>query len=275
MNVVVSPLHFFGGGGEQNGLNMKLSEIKSNPNNPRVIRDDAFDKLKKSIEEFPKMMALRPIVVDANNIVLGGNMRLRALQDIGYKEVPDEWVRNAADLTPEEQHRFIIADNVGFGDWDLELLLKDWSETELSNWGLSAEEIDFDNDALNDAEDIEAEFDAENPYSKKISAPTYEPTGEKPDIKELCDTSKYRDLLVKIEQSNVSDTVKDFLMLAASRHIVFNYQNIAEFYAHLSADEQGLFEDSALVIIDFGDAIKKGYIEMTKDITNLYHDDYE
>lgn len=115
---------------------MKLNEIKPNPDNPRVLRDDRFQKLKKSIQEFPKMLSLRPMVIDNNNYVLGGNMRLRALQDLGYKEIPDEWVRRASDLTDEEKKRFIIADNVSFGEWDWEAIANEWDVQELNEWGL-------------------------------------------------------------------------------------------------------------------------------------------
>lgn len=115
---------------------IKLSTIKSNPNNPRVIKDDKFTKLVNSIKEFPKMMELRPMVVNADNIVLGGNMRLKALKEAGYTEVPETWVKSAESLTEEEQRRFIIADNVGFGEHDWELLQADWDVDELSNWGL-------------------------------------------------------------------------------------------------------------------------------------------
>jgi DNA modification methylase len=115
---------------------MKLTEIKSNPNNPRVIKDHKFEKLKKSISEFPKMMELRPMVINEDNIVLGGNMRLKALKDLGYKEVPEEWVKRASDLTEEETRRFIIADNVGFGEHDWEMLANEWNTEELEDWGL-------------------------------------------------------------------------------------------------------------------------------------------
>jgi ParB-like chromosome segregation protein Spo0J len=115
---------------------IKLSTIKSNPNNPRVIKDHKFEKLKKSIEEFPKMMELRPMVINEDSIVLGGNMRLKALKDLGYKEVPDEWVKSAKDLTEDEQRRFIIADNVGFGEHDWEMLANEWDTQELEDWGL-------------------------------------------------------------------------------------------------------------------------------------------
>jgi len=115
---------------------MKLTEIKSNPNNPRVIKDHKFEKLKKSIREFPKMMELRPMVINEDNIILGGNMRFKALKDLGYKEVPEEWVKRASDLTEEETRRFIIADNVGFGEHDWEMLANEWNTEELEDWGL-------------------------------------------------------------------------------------------------------------------------------------------
>ena len=134
---------------------IKLSTIKSNPNNPRVCKDDKFAKLVNSIKEFPKMMELRPMVVNSDMVVLGGNMRLKALKEAGYKEVPDEWVKSAESLTEEEQRRFIIADNVGFGEHDWDMLANEWDAVELEAWGLDmpsfeteevleAEEDDFD-----------------------------------------------------------------------------------------------------------------------------------
>ncbi len=125
---------------------MKLSEIKQNPNNPRLIKDSKFQKLVKSIKEFPKMMALRPMIINSDNIVLGGNMRLKALKELGYKEVPDDWVKRAEDLTEEETRRFIIADNVGFGEHDWELLQNDWDLGELEDWGLDCGGFDIDSD---------------------------------------------------------------------------------------------------------------------------------
>ena len=115
---------------------MKLSDIKANPDNPRVIKDEAFNKLVQSIKDFPKMMALRPMVVDDNLTVLGGNMRLRALQHLGYKDIPDEWVKRASDLTEEEQKQFIIKDNVSVGDWDWDTLANEWDVQDLKDWGL-------------------------------------------------------------------------------------------------------------------------------------------
>ena len=125
---------------------MRLCEIKRNPNNPRVIKDDRFEKLKKSIEEFPKMMKLRPMIINSDNVVLGGNMRLKALQDLGYKDIPDDWVKRAEELTEEEQRRFIIADNVGFGDWDWEELANDWDDDTLEDWGLDLIGFEIDSE---------------------------------------------------------------------------------------------------------------------------------
>lgn len=115
---------------------MKLSDIKANPDNPRVIKDEAFNKLVQSIKDFPKMMALRPMVVDDNLTVLGGNMRLRALRHLGYKDIPDEWVKRASDLTEEEKKQFIIKDNVSVGDWDWDTLANEWDVQDLKDWGL-------------------------------------------------------------------------------------------------------------------------------------------
>lgn len=125
---------------------MKLSEIKSNPDNPRIIRDAKFEQLKKSIQEFPAMLELRPMVIDADNIVLGGNMRLRALQDLGYKEIPDTWVKRAEELTEDEKRRFIIVDNVGYGEWDWDAIANAWDADEVREWGLEIPQFDRPDD---------------------------------------------------------------------------------------------------------------------------------
>ena len=114
---------------------MKLSKIKPNPNNPRIIKDSDFYNLVLSIKEFPKMMSLRPMVIDRDNFVLGGNMRLKALKEIGYKDIPDEWVKYADDLTDDEKQRFIIADNSNAGLWDWDKL-KEWDDSLLIEYGL-------------------------------------------------------------------------------------------------------------------------------------------
>jgi DNA modification methylase len=112
---------------------VKIPEVKNNPKNPRLIKDDKFRKLVKSIQEFPQMLELRPIVVDENNIVLGGNMRLKACKEAGLKEV---YIVKAENLTEQQKDEFIVKDNVGFGEWDWDMLANEWDTEKLDEWGL-------------------------------------------------------------------------------------------------------------------------------------------
>lgn len=121
-----------------NSKTTKIGEIKTNPNNPRIIKDEKFEQLVQSIKDFPKMLELRPIVVNDDMVVLGGNMRLKACKAAGLKEVP---VIKASDLTEDEQRQFIIKDNVGFGEWDWTMLKTEWDEGELEKWGLDIPEF--------------------------------------------------------------------------------------------------------------------------------------
>jgi len=125
-----------------------ISSIKPNPNNPRLIKDDKFKKLVKSIQEFPEMLNLRPIVVNADSVVLGGNMRLKACKEAGLKHVP---VIYAEDLTEEKQKQFIIKDNVGFGEWDWNDLANNWDSQQFDEWGL-------DIPGFNNVEDLGESF---------------------------------------------------------------------------------------------------------------------
>ena len=112
---------------------VNINKVKTNPNNPRILKDDKFKKLVKSIKEFPQMLAIRPIVVNKDMIVLGGNMRLKACKEAGLKEVH---IIKADDLTEEQQREFVIKDNVGFGEWDWDVLGNEWDAKELEDWGL-------------------------------------------------------------------------------------------------------------------------------------------
>ena len=116
-----------------------INEIKSNPNNPRIIKDDKFKKLVASIKELPQMLELRPIVVNEDMIVLGGNMRLKACKEAGLKEIP---IIKASELNEEQQRAFIIKDNVGFGEWDWDALANEWDAEQLEEWGLDIPNLD-------------------------------------------------------------------------------------------------------------------------------------
>jgi hypothetical protein len=126
---------------------VRISEIKPNPNNPRIIKDDKFDKLVQSIISFPQMLEIRPIVVNDDMIVLGGNMRLRACQEAGLKEVP---IIKASELTEEQQREFIIKDNVGFGEWDWNALANEWNPEDLNQWALETIGFNYKDDELGD-----------------------------------------------------------------------------------------------------------------------------
>lgn len=115
---------------------IKLTSLKPNPKNPRIIKDEKFKKLCYSIKEFPKMMALRPIVVDKNNIIQGGNMRFKALIELGYKEIDNDWVKKVSDFSTDEFKQFVIRDNIHSGDWDWPLLPLDFNQDQLTDWGI-------------------------------------------------------------------------------------------------------------------------------------------
>ena len=146
---------------------IQLQDIKLNPNNPRTVGDDKLQKLIKSIKEFPKMLELRPIVINEDNIILGGNMRFKALTEIGYTEIPKEWVKQAKDLTEEEVKRFIITDNVGYGEWDYDLLHVDWTDEELEGWGMDIPRIEM---FEGDIDDFFEESDKQ-PREKELLCP--------------------------------------------------------------------------------------------------------
>jgi hypothetical protein len=112
---------------------VKTKDIIPNENNPRILKDDKFKKLVQSIKDFPEMLEIRPIVVNNEMMILGGNMRWKAIQEIGIKEIP---IIKAENLTEEQQREFLIKDNVGFGEWDWDALANDWNPEELNEWGL-------------------------------------------------------------------------------------------------------------------------------------------
>ena len=110
---------------------ISIGKVKSNPNNPRIIKDEKYKKLLASIKEFPQMLQLRPVVVNSDMVVLGGNMRLKACKEAGLTEIP---VIKADEFTEEQQKQFIIKDNVGFGEWDM--LANEWDMEELEDWSM-------------------------------------------------------------------------------------------------------------------------------------------
>lgn len=238
---------------------VNIQKIKPNDENPRFITDAKFKKLIKSIKEFPEMLETRPLVVDENFVVLGGNMRLKALKSAGVFEVPIHQVKG---WTDEQKKEFIIKDNLGYGEWDWDIVANGWDEQKLKEWGMDLPVFDL--------EELEKINEEDNNYTRKIEAPIYEPKGEKPKIKDLVNQEKVNELIEKIEKSKIKKRDKDFLKLAAYRHYVFDYSKIANFYAHSDKEVQELMEDSALIIIDYDKAIENGFIELSEEVAKSF-----
>lgn len=146
-----------------------MVKLTPNPNNPRTITKDKFEKLKKSIREFPKMLDIRPIIYDENLVILGGNMRYKALCELEKEgfEIKDTWFLNVNDLTETQKKEFVVKDNAPFGEWDWDLLANEWGDLPLGDWGLNTYKID---------EPIDV-----NELWKEAGMPDYgDPSGKKP-----------------------------------------------------------------------------------------------
>ena len=170
---------------------MRISQLKSNPNNPRLIKDDKFKKLVTSLRDFPEMMEKRPMVcgtdADGKLYPLGGNMRLKALQELKYKEIPDAWIMLADEWSEEKRKEFTIKDNVGFGEWDWDTLANEWNVEELTEWGL-----DIPNFEIEPTEDELMGVNKENAATLKITFDSVEQLQKAEiDIQELIDR-KYK-----------------------------------------------------------------------------------
>lgn len=183
---------------------MELKNIKPNPNNPRVIKDEKYKKLLNSLKDFPKMLESRPIVcvtdTDGKLYPLGGNMRYRALKELGYKEIPDNWVKIVDDYTEDERKEFTIKDNVAFGEWDFEALANDWELHELEEWGLDLPQLELE-EVLEATED---DFDVTPPeIAKTVLGDLYE-IGEH---RLLCGDSTCSDTVAKLMNGHKADMV--------------------------------------------------------------------
>lgn len=183
---------------------MKLTALKPNPQNPRIIKDDKFKKLVKSLEGFPEMMDKRPMVcvtdVDGKLFPLGGNMRLRAIQSLGLKEIPDSWVTLADDWTEEKRKEFTIKDNASFGEWDWDALANEWDAVQLADWGVDVP--NFEPDQILEAE--EDDFDTTPPEEPKTVLGDLYEIGEH---RLLCGDSTCSDTVAKLMHGQKADMV--------------------------------------------------------------------
>jgi DNA modification methylase len=177
---------------------VKISAIKSNPNNPRLIKDDKFHKLVKSIKEFPQMLELRPIIVNDEMVILGGNMRHKACIEAGLKEVT---IVKASELTEEQQKEFIIKDNVGFGEWDWDILANEWDVEKLDDWGL---DLPIDLSVQEELEAEEDNYEIPNEINTDIVIGDLFEIGEH---RLLCGDSTCSDTVAKLMNGNKADMV--------------------------------------------------------------------
>lgn len=248
-----------------NIVQKKIDEIKPYEKNPRK-NDEAVEYVANSIKEFGFKV---PIVIDKDGVIIAGHTRYKASKKLGLKEVP---CIVADDLTEEQVKAFRLADNkVGeVAEWDMTLLGEEL---------LGIEDLDMSDFGFEMFDEDEEPEDEDNPYTTKANIPQYEITGEEPDISELVDTKKAEQFEKKISEylseNKITEEQADFLIKATKRHNVFNYSKIAEYYAHQNKEMQELMEESALVIIDFDDAIKNGYVSLQKGIQELEEEDYE
>lgn len=224
-------------------------------NNPRR-NDQTVDSLATAIEEFGFKV---PIIVDKSNEIVAGHTRLKAAKMLNLSEVP---VIIADDLSEKQVRAFRLLDNrlSEMSEWDEDLLSLELTalkavDVDLSIFGLEPPKMD----------DIEAE----DIYTDKVEIPHYQITDDKPSIDMLLDDQKTKELIQEIDQHDLPEEIHDFLVAAASRHLVFDYGNIAEFYAHADAEVQQLFEKSALVIVDFNNAIADGYVRLNQALDDL------
>lgn len=265
---------------------MKLPEYKTvsvsslipYARNSRTHSDEQVTKIAASIKEFG---FLNPVIVDGENGIIAGHGRIMAAKKLGIESVP---VVEACHLTDAQKRAYIIADNRLALDagWDDEMLRVEFAELEelgfdLALTGFELDEIELielgefnSGDVAQNEESGSSErgLDGEK-YTTKIDTPIYEIKGDKPAIGEIYSTDKTSELTGDIMKADLPDDIRAFLLAAATRHTVFNYEQIAEFYAHQEPEVKNLMERSALVIIDYNQAIENGFAKLSKDILEL------
>lgn len=236
---------------------MDPGELVPYEKNAKQHPQKQIDHIANSIKRFGWQ---QPIVIDKNRVVIIGHGRLLAAKQLMLDKVP---VVVDEDLSEADVKALRLADNkLNESEWIGNLL-----DEELA--GLAIDGIDMSQFGFM-ADDIDGI--SSNPYTGKVNIPQYEPVGEETSISELVDTEKTDSLVEEIEESDLSDDEKDFLKLAAQRHLAFNYKKVAEYYASASPEMQELMEKSALVIIDYEDAIANGYTRLNTDVREMFDD---
>ena len=246
-----------------NIIDTHINDITPYTKNPRH-NAKAVEIVKTSLKEYGFK---QPIVVDKNMEIVVGHTRFAAAKDLGYTTVP---VLIADDLNAEQINAYRIMDNRSseFSEWDDTLLVEELSDL------INKVDIEITGFTEKDLFDM-THTDDENPYTQKIQVPTYEPHGVKPHIEDCYDSDWCEQLLAEIKSSDLPPEEKTLLTLAAYRHTKFDYENIAEYYCHASPVVQRLMERSAMVIVDFDQALELGYVKLSKELAEAYRTDHE
>lgn len=253
---------------EQRKIEYTTVDINSIEAHPKNVRQGDIGAISESLKAHGQY---RPIVVDKRtNRILAGNHTWKAAKALGWQQISAGFVETKND---DEAIRILLADNrttdlATYDDVELANLLKDLAETDEGLIGTA-----FDGDALDQLlMDLEQEpfgLDLEPKYIQDLKVPQYEIVGDEPNITALLNTTKADQLIKQIQDSNLSNDLKVFLQAAATRHIVFDYSKIAEFYPHQTPEVQQLMEQSVLIIIDANDAIANGYAKLSNTLSDL------
>ncbi len=248
-----------------------LDELIPYARNARTHSDEQVAQLVASIKEFGWT---NPVLVDECGEIIAGHGRVMAAESLGMNTVP---VIVLANLTDDQKRAYRLADNrlpMNAG-WDVELLKLEVADLldvdfDISLTGFNQTEID---ELLTEV--VPGTEHEDEPYTTKIDSPVYEPSGVQPVVSQLYDDTKTQELVSRIRSASLEPDIEKFLLSAAERHTVFNFSRIADYYAHAPAEIQALFEESALVIIDFQQAIEHGFVRMTQRMVEIMHGEEE
>ncbi len=255
---------------ELSALVRPLDFFKPDPKNARAHPPRSIMAIKQSLRDFGQQ---KPVVALKSGVLVAGNGMLTAAKEL-------DWDGLAVVIFEDEKtaKAYALADNrtAELSEWDFEILNDTLATLKLEDVDTSSLGFEAGDFNLGDygpegkpAEQVPTE------YSTKIDTPIYTPKGEKPELSALTNMIKATELIQKIKASSLSEQEKAFLIQAASRHISFDYQLIAEYYCHASKEMQELMENSALVIIDFNKAIEQGYVAMTEELGKIYERAYK
>lgn len=234
-------------------MNELWKKIKLNPNNPRWIKKQDFESLKKSIKAFPQMLEKRPVVYDETFTILGGNMRFLAMQALAQKDgfvIKDEYFDSCEGWSEEQKNEFIIKDNLGWGSWDWDKLANEWDKEKLEDWGMNP--ADWPNQTSNE-------------YSQKLGEVVYEPKETKWKIKDLFEKETKFD--AEIEEIE-NEELKEMLRARVAYFHNYNYAKIADYYAYQATpEEQRILEKLAFVLLDKDQLVELGFSKIIESLT--------